>query len=130
MVKPLWTSQLAEACGVSRSAVLHYERLGLLPKPPRQRSGYRLYRPEAVAILRFIVAAKKIGFTLTEIKHLLALRRDAADCATVHAVIRAKLDETDAELARLKETRRTLAAQTRATSPEAPAARHPVFVSS
>ena len=47
---------------------------GLLPKAPRSASGYRLFSPDAVRRLKFIKRAQELGFSLKEIRELLALR--------------------------------------------------------
>src|SRR5688500_3427625 len=70
--------QVAKEAGVGVETVRFYERQGLLEEPERRASGYRRYGKEAVAVLRFIRRAKQLGFTLNEIKGLLALRVDAA----------------------------------------------------
>lgn len=45
----------------------YYERRGLLDEPDRTLGGHRLYRPEAVTVLRVIKAAQRLGFTLNEV---------------------------------------------------------------
>ncbi|MCA1603328.1 MAG: MerR family transcriptional regulator, partial [Acidobacteria bacterium] len=52
----------------------YYERLGLVPKPPRSQSGYRVFREDAARRVRFIKRAQELGFSLKEIKELLSLR--------------------------------------------------------
>lgn len=66
--------QLARAAGVSTQTVRFYEREGILPKPRRRASGYRQYGPPIAERVRFIRAAKEVGFTLKEIAGLLSLR--------------------------------------------------------
>lgn len=73
-MKPLTIGEVARQAGVGVETVRFYERQGLLEEPERRASGYRQYDEEAVAILRFIRRAKELGFTLREIKALLALR--------------------------------------------------------
>src|SRR5262245_43504362 len=60
---------LAEQAGVRPSAIRYYERLGLLPSPPR-RSGRREYDPDAVAQLAVLQVALSTGFTLKEARQL------------------------------------------------------------
>ena len=69
---------LARQADVAIDTVRYYERQGLLPAPERTQSGYRSYAADDVARLRFIRRAKTLGFTLAEIRELLALsaRRD------------------------------------------------------
>jgi DNA-binding transcriptional MerR regulator len=73
----LRTSDVAKEGGVNLETVRYYERRGLLPKPPRTPAGYRTFGTDAVRRLRFIKRAQDLGFSLKEIKELLALRVDA-----------------------------------------------------
>jgi len=67
---------VAKRAGVAIDTIRYYEREGLLPEPARRASGYRSYGEAAVAQLRFIRRAKDLGFTLEEIRELLALSAD------------------------------------------------------
>lgn len=62
--------------GVGIDTIRYYEREGLLPKPTRRASGYRDYNRGAIERLRFIRRAKDLGFTLADIRELLALSAD------------------------------------------------------
>lgn len=76
--------QLAVRAMVNIETVRYYERRGLLPEPARTESGYRQYTSDAIARLRFIRQAQRLGFTLREIGELLALRvRHEGTCAAV-----------------------------------------------
>jgi DNA-binding transcriptional MerR regulator len=74
-------SNLAEKTGFAAATLRYYETIGLL-RPARDANGYRRYRPEDVDRLRFVAGAKQLGFGLTEIAGLLALRGDG-DCPPV-----------------------------------------------
>ncbi len=67
---------VAKRVGVAIDTIRYYEREGLLPEPLRRASGYRSYDDSAVRQLRFIRRAKDLGFTLEEIRDLLALSAD------------------------------------------------------
>jgi MerR family transcriptional regulator, copper efflux regulator len=67
---------VAKRVGVAIDTIRYYEREGLLPEPLRRASGYRSYDEGAVRQLRFIRRAKDLGFTLEEIRELLALSAD------------------------------------------------------
>jgi len=71
----LTIGQLAQDAQVKVDTVRYYERRGLIPKPPRGKSGYRQYSPDDVARIQFIRRAQELGFTLNEIGELLALRK-------------------------------------------------------
>ena len=66
--------EVAEHGGVSVQAIRYYEREGLLPKPPRLASGYRIFPDTAVRRVQFIKRAQELGFSLAEIRELLSLR--------------------------------------------------------
>ncbi|MDQ2971905.1 MAG: heavy metal-responsive transcriptional regulator [Pseudomonadota bacterium] len=66
----------AKRAGVGIDTIRYYEREGLLPPPRRRVSGYRDYDAFAVDRLRFIRHAKQLGFTLGEIRELLAVSID------------------------------------------------------
>ena len=63
--------ELAKQCGVNIETLRFYEQRGLLPKPLRSSSNYRLYPHDSVRRVRFIKGAQELGFTLKEIKELL-----------------------------------------------------------
>ncbi len=67
---------VAKRVGVAIDTIRYYEREGLLPEPLRRASGYRSYGEGTIAQLRFIRRAKQLGFTLEEIRELLALSAD------------------------------------------------------
>ncbi|MBI2486184.1 MAG: MerR family DNA-binding protein [Deltaproteobacteria bacterium] len=73
-MKNLTIGQLAKNAEVNIETVRYYERRGLIPKPPRPRSGYRQYSHDIVARIQFIKCAQELGFSLKEISELLSLR--------------------------------------------------------
>jgi MerR family copper efflux transcriptional regulator len=72
----LTIGSVARRAGVGIDTIPNYERQGLLPPPPRRASGYRDYGEAAIERLRFIRRSKDLGFTLDEIRELLALSSD------------------------------------------------------
>ena len=74
--RPLTIGVVAKRVGVAIDTIRYYEREGLLPKPLRRASGYRSYGEGTIVQLRFIRRAKQLGFTLEEIRELLALSTD------------------------------------------------------
>ena len=102
-------SQLARRAGVGADTVRYYEKLGLLPKPRRRPSGYRVYDEETLRLLRFIRRAQGLGFSLAEIAELLALRRaPATACRRVQAVAQAKLETVEGKIRDLQRMRQAL----------------------
>jgi len=65
---------LADKAGINLETVRYYEKIGLMPKPKRKESHYRIYDENDFARLKFIVRAKELGFTLKEISELLSLK--------------------------------------------------------
>jgi Hg(II)-responsive transcriptional regulator len=88
----LTIGQLAKHTHVNRETVRYYERRRLLPRPSRSISGYRVFSDDAVRRLSFIRHAKVLGFSLNEIRELLALRINSADaCDRVRTRTQAKI---------------------------------------
>ena len=94
--------ELARRAQVPIDTVRYYEKHGLLPLPQRQPSGYRSYRSDDVARLRFVRRAKGLGFTLEEIRELLARSgRREDDMGSLKTAATQKLAEVEAKLAEL-----------------------------
>ena len=102
--------EAAHASGVSSKMIRHYEDIGLVPKPGRTSSGYRVYREDDVHVLRFVRRARDLGFSLAEIKGLLGLwgnrRRASAD---VKRLAQQHIEDLDRRIAEMQAMRRTLA---------------------
>ena len=96
----LGIGQLARQGGVGIDTVRYYERNGLLAPRSRLASGYRRYGDIELARLRFIRRAQGLGFTLKEIKQLLALSAQR-DVGRVKRSAQAKLLDVDARIAAL-----------------------------
>ena len=95
--------EVAEAGGVNLQTIRYYEREGLLPKPPRLPSGYRMFPETAVRRVRFIKRAQELGFSLTEIRDLLSLREDGgAGAQDVRDRAKAKIAEIDEKICALR----------------------------
>jgi MerR family copper efflux transcriptional regulator len=83
---------VAKSIGVSVDAIRFYERNELLPLAPRTGGGFRQYGSGDVETLRFIRRAKGLGFTLTEIRELLEIRRkELRACRPVRRRLQQKL---------------------------------------
>ena len=98
--------ELATRAGVPIDTVRYYERQGLLPQPPRQTSGYRSFQASDVVRLRFVKRAKALGFTLEEVRDLLALSsRREDDMGSLKQAAQQKLAGVEAKLAELTRIR-------------------------
>ncbi len=85
---------VAKASGVNTQTVLYYERQGLLPKPPRDTSGYRVFDDKAVERIRFVKRAQKLGFSLKQIGELLIVHEDNnATCGDVKTRVRNHIED-------------------------------------
>ena len=100
-------SAAAEAAQVNVETLRYYERLGLLPRPPRATNGYRQYGDSALRRLRFIRRAQALGFSLAEVKELLRLE-DGLDCGAAQTLARTKLEHVERQLADLRKMRARL----------------------
>lgn len=125
----LTVGEVAAQCGVSTDTVRYYEKRGLVPEPPRfESSGYRAYPPETVERVSFVQQAQSLGFTLSEIEELLALRADdEASCAQVRDVARAKIEEVSEQIAELESIRRGLEELAEICPGDVPADRCPLL---
>ena len=107
-METLGIGQLAKRGGVGIDTVRYYERNGLLAPRDRLSSGYRRYGELEVARLRFIRRAQALGFTLKEIKDLLALSAQR-DVGRVKRSAQAKLRDVETRIADLVRVRDGLA---------------------
>jgi MerR family mercuric resistance operon transcriptional regulator len=108
-IESLTIGRLARAVGVNLETVRYYERRGLLPKPPRSGSGYRLFPAETKRRLRFIRRAQELGFSLGEIRELLSLRlAPAAKSADVRRRAQAKITDIEAKIRSLQSMKKAL----------------------
>ena len=100
------SGQLAAAYGVHPETLRYYERRGILPAPPRDRSGYRDYPGNSVQRVRTIKQAQGLGLSLAEIINLLRMNpAGVITCGDLAAGIEPKLAEIDAKIADLRELR-------------------------
>jgi MerR family mercuric resistance operon transcriptional regulator len=101
-MKALTSGKLAREAGVNLETVRFYERKAMLPRPPRAASGYRLFPPEAVQRIRFIRRAQQLGFSLKEIRELMALSSGrTTDCGAVRGRAERKIAEIETKIAAL-----------------------------
>jgi DNA-binding transcriptional MerR regulator len=99
--------------GLSIDAIRFYERRHLLKPPIRSGGGFRLFREEDVETLFFIERAQEMGFSLDEIRELVALRSDAKACSSVQRLLGTKLAVVRRKLADLRALEADLASALR-----------------
>jgi MerR family copper efflux transcriptional regulator len=94
----------AAEAGVSAKMIRHYESIGLLNPAARRANSYRDYADRDVHELRFIGRARRLGFSIEEIRTLLALWRDnARPSRDVRKIAMAHLVDLDARIAEMQE---------------------------
>lgn len=105
----LTIGKLAGLAAVSTDTLRYYEREGLIAPTAKSGGGYRLYGNDAIARIRFIRQAQHCGFTLTEIRELLALRnRRAACCGDVRRLAVEKKLQLEGRIKAMKTMSRAL----------------------
>lgn len=102
--------ELAEQAGVNRETLRYYERRGLLQPARRSASGYRIYDRESAARLLFIKRAQGFGFSLEEIRELLAMKpENPRSCNRVMNMLDEKVDELAERIREMQRFHRQLA---------------------
>lgn len=100
---------VAERGGVNLQTIRYYEREGLLPEPPRLQSGYRMFPEDTVRRVHFIKRAQDLGFTLAEIRELLALRIDhKRNSSEVRTLAQEKMAAIEKKIRTLKKMKQVL----------------------
>ena len=103
--------ELSRRTGCNIETIRYYERVGLLPRPSRSTSRYRLYGDEDVSRLTFVRRSRELGFTLDEVRALLALSvdQDEETCSEVRELAAGHLADVRAKIADLRAMERVLA---------------------
>lgn len=109
MTDELHIGALAQASGVPAKTIRFYEEIDLLPPAQRAENGYRLYNTGDVHRLRFIRNARSLGFTLDDLKEVLALRdQGEAPCRYVAHLLEVKAAEIEERIRQLQELQQDL----------------------
>jgi DNA-binding transcriptional MerR regulator len=102
--------EVSKESGIGIEALRFYERSGLLGKPVRSMSGYRLYDGSILERLAFIKKAQTLGFSLDEIKKIIAdAQHGASPCDEVREIVCHRLAELDEKMREMKRYRKELA---------------------
>jgi DNA-binding transcriptional MerR regulator len=111
----LRVGELAQAVEVAPDTIRYYERAGLLPPPQRTPGGYRAYDASAIDRVKFIQGAQRLGLRLRDISDLLAIRdTGVCPCEPAEQLLRRRLAELDAKMARLAALRAEMVAMVEA----------------
>jgi MerR family mercuric resistance operon transcriptional regulator len=112
--KAIAIGELSRRTGCHIETIRYYERVGLMPEPPR-RGRYRSYDGAHIARLGFVRRARELGFTLDEVRALLGLATGGeTSCADVRDLAAAHLKDVRTRIADLKRMERVLADSVRA----------------
>lgn len=102
--------EVSKLSGIGIEALRFYEKSGLLNRPARTGSGYRLYHMEVLDRLAFIKKAQMLGFSLSEVKQIITeSAQGQSPCRGVREVVRQRLQELDERMAQMRLYRKELA---------------------
>jgi MerR family copper efflux transcriptional regulator len=102
--------EVSKLSGIGIEALRFYEKSGLLERPSRTESGYRLYDAGVLERLDFIKRAQVLGFSLDEIKRIISEKRAGqSPCAEVREIVRQRLQELDERMKEMRRYRNELA---------------------
>lgn len=105
--------KVAEITGCSLETLRYYEKIKLIGKAQRSLGGHRLYSPSNLELLQFVIKARKIGFSLAEIKELISLSSDESnDCENVFEITDRHLLAITKKISQLEQARDELSSLT------------------
>ena len=108
-VRSIRRGDLARATGCNLETIRYYEKIGIMPDPPRNTKGYRSYDDAHVRRLKFVMRSRDLGFTLEEVRGLLGLvDEQSRTCAEVQVIAEDHLTDVRAKIADLKRIERVL----------------------
>jgi MerR family copper efflux transcriptional regulator len=126
----LTIGDVAKRANVHIETLRYYERRGLVPRPRRSASNYRLYAEDTVRRVRFIKSAQELGFSLAEIRELLSLRATPRTrCAEIRQRAEAKVKAIEAKIASLQAMKQALAKLVAECSGDGPVTACPILES-
>ena len=95
--------KLSRLSGVAIETIRYYERIRLMPRPPRSRNGRRSFGSDSLGTLTFVRRCRELGFSLNDIRALLVLRGSGRQCADVKTIAARHLDAVRSKLQTLRE---------------------------
>ena len=110
------SGELSHRTGVNVETIRYYERIGLMPEPPRTQGGHRAYTQDGLRTLAFIRRSRELGFGLDDVRALLSLRAAESCCMDVKPIAARHLEAVRTKLRDLVELE-TLLAKTIARCP-------------
>lgn len=109
MAGTVHTGKAAQQAGISVDTIRFYQNLGLIRSAGRCAGGYRLFDEERIRDLTFVRNAQELGFSLTEIKDLLALRQKHHACSEVQSMLKRKVGDVQEKINSLSRLKAELA---------------------
>lgn len=93
MAETVHIGKAAKLAGVSVDTIRFYQKLGVIKGATRTATGYRLFNAAQISELKFVRHSQELGFSLKEIKELLALRQKDHSCSAVRSMLKRKLED-------------------------------------
>ncbi|MFY9227696.1 MAG: heavy metal-responsive transcriptional regulator [Blastocatellia bacterium] len=107
--KLLYIGELAKQAQVTVDTIRYYEKIGLLPKPKRLVSRYRVYESKTIDRITFIKQAQELGLSLAEIVELLSFQKnDRTTCLKMQNLLSSKIRNIDERIIALQDFRQVL----------------------
>lgn len=99
---------LVKKLEINKETIRYYEKIGMLSKPKRDESGYRIYLKEDIKKIRFIIMVKNFGFTLKEIRMLINDEVLCGDIESIKLIVEDKIKEINSKVNELEEKKKLL----------------------
>lgn len=93
---------LGQKAGVKIETIRYYEKIGLIPAPPRTASGHRIYGHKDLTRLRFIRRARELGFPLETVRKLLGIDEAPLNCGEANKMAQHQLTDVRERIADLR----------------------------
>jgi MerR family mercuric resistance operon transcriptional regulator len=116
--EPMLIGELSTRTGVNIETVRYYERIGLIPAPPRKNGRQRIYDESHVRRLKFVRRSRELGFALDDIRTLLVLAdRGEQACSETKEMTVRRLADVRGKIISLRKLERALRQMTDACRP-------------
>jgi len=127
-MEKLTIGQLAKKANVNLETIRYYERRGLIPEPPRNKSGHREYSLATIRRTKFIKRSQPLGFSLKEISELLSLRVEpGTTCGDIKARVEAKITDVEKRIEDLQRIREALMSMSKKCIGKGPVGQCPIL---
>jgi DNA-binding transcriptional MerR regulator len=102
--------EIAKALNIGNETLRYYEKIGIIPRPKRTESSYRVYNDTDLLRLKFIKRLKALGFSLNEIQAVMQVldRDNAVNHEILKSRISLKIEEIDQRISALNELKEML----------------------